>query len=45
MIFCSSKLSQCRAKLESTILSSCQSTGDQIAEETQQFVEHIQLLK
>ncbi len=44
-IFISSKLSQCKAKLESTILSTCQSIGSNIAEQTRQFVEHVHLLK
>jgi hypothetical protein len=45
LIFISSKLSQCKAKLEPTILSNCQSIGSNIAEQTRQFVEHIHLLK
>ena len=41
----SSKLSQCKAKLESIVLSTCESTGSDLAEQTQYFVEHVQMLK
>ncbi|CAF2814403.1 unnamed protein product [Rotaria sp. Silwood2] len=36
-----SKLSQCRAKLEPTILSTCQSIGTDITTKTNLFIEHI----
>ena len=44
MISISSKLSLCKAKLEPTILTSCQPIGTSIAEQTRQFVEHVHLL-
>ncbi|CAF3365373.1 unnamed protein product [Rotaria sp. Silwood1] len=39
-----SKLSQCRAKLEPTILSTCQTTGIDINTQTNLFIEHTQKL-
>ncbi|CAF0808765.1 unnamed protein product [Rotaria sordida] len=39
-----SKLSQCRAKLEPTILSTCESIGTDITTQTNLFIEHIHKL-
>ena len=41
----SSKLSQCRAKLEPNILSTCQPMGAFITEQTHAFIEHVNTLK
>ncbi|CAF5144678.1 unnamed protein product, partial [Rotaria sp. Silwood1] len=40
-----SKLSQCKAKLQPTILSTCEPIGENITEQTRHFVEHINMLK
>lgn len=41
----SSKLSQCRAKLEPNILSTCEPIGAFITEQTHAFIEHVNTLK
>ncbi|CAF4692579.1 unnamed protein product [Rotaria sp. Silwood1] len=39
-----SKLSQCKAKLQPTISSTCEPIGENITEQTRHFVEHINML-
>ncbi|CAF4340909.1 unnamed protein product, partial [Rotaria sordida] len=39
-----SKLSQCKAKLQPTISSTCEPIGLNIAEQTRHFIEHINML-
>ena len=41
----SSKLSQCKAKLEPTILSTCQSIGADLNAQRNLFIEHLNKLK